>query len=73
MNNILKSFLEEAITNRDLVEQLISQITFEENKLQDKLLKIMLPKELIKVVDFVNFSQYIEKGNSEKNTKKIKI
>lgn len=73
MNNVLKSFLEEAITNRDLVEQLISQITFEENKLQDKLLKIMLPKELIKVVDFVNFSQYIEKGNSEKNTKKIKI
>ena len=35
MNNILKSFLEEAITNRDLVEQLISQITFEENKLQE--------------------------------------
>ena len=73
MNNVLKSFLEEAITNRDLVEQLISQITFEENKLQDKLLKIMLPKELIKVVDYVNFRQYIEKGNSEKNTKKIKI
>ena len=73
MNNVVKSFLEEAITNRDLVEQLISQITFEENKLQDKLLKIMLPKELIKVVDFLNFSQDIEKGNSEKNTKKIKI
>lgn len=184
MNNVLKSFLEEAITNRDLVEQLISQITFEENKLQetkyalrcftlgskikkmidvekkflesldvneitidiqkeknddnyllydlvptvfgetksgklvnlnnlekrmitqfsnhfssddvefiflkdkgrlvlninetveniqDKLLKIMLPQELIKVVDFVNFSQDIEKGNSEKNTTKIKI
>ena len=73
MNNVLKSFLEEAITNRDLVEQLISQITFEENKLQDKLLKIMLPKELIKVVDFVNFRKKKKKGNSEKNTKKIKI